>query len=84
MPTANFTLTVHPGTDALHRVVCICRRRDVQILSLSYADECVRLTVTGAPRQMRGIERWLAALVHVLDVQAARPATGERSAVTSL
>jgi hypothetical protein len=69
MPTANLTLTVQPGTDALHRVVCTCRQRKLQILTLTYAEGLVRLTVNGADRQMRGIDPWLASLVHVLDVE---------------
>jgi acetolactate synthase regulatory subunit len=73
MPTANLTLTIQPGPDVLHRVVCICRRRNLEIVELSYKHQQIALTLTGADRQMRGIESWLASLVQVFDVQRARP-----------
>jgi acetolactate synthase small subunit len=71
MPTANLTLTIHPGPDVLHRVICICRRRNLEILALSYEQQRIALTLAGADRQVSGIERWLASLVHVFDVQRA-------------
>lgn len=75
MPSTIVTLRVQPGTDALHRVVCVCRRRGLEILELSYANDQIRLTIAGAERQMRQIERWLAALVNVFDVDRSEPVT---------
>lgn len=69
MPTTSLTLEVQPDTDVLHRVVCICRRRMLQVVALSYAEQLITLTVAGPERQMRGIERWLSALLHVSTVQ---------------
>lgn len=69
MPTASLTITVQPGTDSLHRIVCICRRRNLEISELHYADVLVKLTISGADRQLRGIDRWLASLLHVVNVR---------------
>lgn len=73
MPTAHLTLQVRSGTDVLHRVVCICRRRNLRILALTYADKQITLTVAGDERQTRSIERWLSSLVDVLHVNPGRP-----------
>ena len=72
MPTTNLTLQVQPGTDVLDRVVCICRRRNLRIVTLTYTDEQITLTVAGADRQARSIERWLSSLVDVLGVKPLR------------
>ena len=69
MSFTSFTLEVQPGSDALDRVVCVCRRRNLQIVALDYASDRLALTVGGADRQMRGIESWLAALVSVSAVR---------------
>ena len=68
MPTINLTLQVEPGTDVLDRVVCTCRRRNLQIVTLTYAQHQITLTVTGPDRQTRGLDSWLAALVNVFEV----------------
>jgi acetolactate synthase regulatory subunit len=68
MPTIDLTLQVEPGTDVLDRVVCTCRRRNLQIVTLAYAQHQIALTVTGADRHTRGLESWLAALVNVFEV----------------
>jgi acetolactate synthase small subunit len=72
MPTTNLTLQVQPGTDVLDRVVCICRRRNLPILTLTYTEEQITLTVAGEERQARSIERWLSSLVDVLGVNSQR------------
>jgi acetolactate synthase regulatory subunit len=69
MPTTNLTMQVQPGTDALHRIVCVCRRRNLQIIALTYAEPQIALTVSGDDRQARGIERWLSALLYVTEVK---------------
>jgi acetolactate synthase regulatory subunit len=69
MPTTSLTLEVQPDTDVLHRGICMCRRRMLQVVALRYAEQRITLTVTGSERQMRGIERWLSALLHVSTVQ---------------
>jgi hypothetical protein len=68
MPTTDLILRVQPGTDVLHRVVSVCRRRNLQILALSYAEQQITLTVVGDQRQTCGIVRWLSALLHVFEV----------------
>lgn len=83
MPTASLTLTVHPRTDALHRVVCTCRRRNLEIVQLSYEQEQITLTLAGADRQLRGIERWLTALVNVFEVQHAELLTASCATVAT-
>ena len=72
MPTTNLTLQVQPETDVLDRVVCICRRRNLRILTLTYTEEQITLTVAGDERQARSIERWLSSLVDVLSVKPQR------------
>jgi acetolactate synthase small subunit len=69
MPNSNLSLYVQAGTDALHRVVTVCRRRNVEILELTYSDNQITLTISGDHRQMRQIDRWLAALVDVFEVE---------------
>jgi acetolactate synthase small subunit len=68
MPTVHLTLQTQPGTDALQRVVCISRRRNLQIVALSYVDREIAITLRGDERQVRGIDRWLASLVDVFGV----------------
>jgi hypothetical protein len=69
MPITSLTVQVQPGTDVLYRVTCICHRRNLQILELTYTDHQIAFTVCGDQRQTRGIERWLSALLHVLTVE---------------
>jgi acetolactate synthase small subunit len=69
MPNANLSLYVQAGTDALHRVVSVCRRRNVEILALTYSDSQISLEIRGEDRQVRQIDRWLDALVDVFDVE---------------
>jgi acetolactate synthase regulatory subunit len=69
MPNTSLSLYVHAGTDALHRVVSVCRRRNIEILALTYSDNQISLTISGGRRQMRQIDRWLDALVDVFDVE---------------
>jgi hypothetical protein len=73
MPIANLTLEVQPDSDALHRIVCTCHRRNLRIVALSYAGGGLTLTVVGDEWHTRGIERWLATLVNVFDVQREVP-----------
>lgn len=69
MPSMNLSLCVQAGTDALHRVVTVCRRRNVEIVALTFSDSRIRLTISGDYGQMRQIDRWLAALVDVFEVE---------------
>jgi acetolactate synthase regulatory subunit len=80
MSSTNVTLHVQSGNDALHRVICVCRRRGLEIVELSYANEQIKLKIAGAERQMRQIDRWLAALVNVFQVDRSEP-PGLESAV---
>jgi hypothetical protein len=68
MPTTELILNVQPDTDALHRVVCVCHRRRLDITALSYHSGCLRLTVHGGSGQSRHIRFWLAGLPNVLSV----------------
>ena len=70
MPNTNLTLDVQARTDALHRVVSVCRRRNVEILVLTYSGNRISLEISGNQRQIRQIDRWLAALVDVFDVES--------------
>ncbi len=70
MPNTNLTLDVQARTDALHRVVSVCRRRNVEILALTYSGNRISLEISGNQRQIRQIDRWLAALVDVFDVES--------------
>jgi acetolactate synthase small subunit len=78
MPTANLSLYVQARTDGLHRVVTVCRRRNVEILALTYSDSQISLEISGDDRQVRQIDRWLAALVDVFDVKVHEPPDGVR------
>ena len=69
MPTVHLTLHTRSGTDVLQRVVCICRRRNLQIVALTYIDREIVITVRGEERQVRGIDRWLTSLVDVFRVE---------------
>jgi acetolactate synthase regulatory subunit len=68
MPTTSLKLKVQPGSDVLDRVVTVCRRRGLEILILSYADDEIKLTVHGEHERARRLGRWLDALIDVLDV----------------
>jgi acetolactate synthase regulatory subunit len=85
MPTTTTTTTVllnlHPQSDALHRVLSVCHRRCLQIRALSFAESSVELTVTGEAARTAVLDRWLAALVDVLDVTIAAPSSGGTSPV---
>lgn len=78
MPNANLSLYVQAGTDALHRVVTVCRRRNVEILALTYSGDQIRLEISGGDRQVRQIDRWLDALVDVFDVEFLEVPAGVR------
>jgi acetolactate synthase regulatory subunit len=78
MSTAQLDLRVHRGTDVLHRVVSICRRRQVEILALGYSGDRIRLVVQGDAARVRHLEPCLAALV---DVRAVGVAGGARGAL---
>jgi acetolactate synthase regulatory subunit len=69
MHRATLTLRVEPGTDALHRVVCVCHRRAVQIVALAYADDEITVTVEGHEQRSRHLGRWLGALHDVAAVR---------------
>lgn len=87
MPLASFTLRVCPETDVLQRVVMICHRRHVEIVSVSYEAEEIRMTVRGDTRRMRQMVQRFDALVNVLAVMsspdrlAVDPQTGQPSHV---
>jgi len=66
MRTATFTLQVRPDGESLHRVLSVCHRRRVRIVSLVYARGEIRLTVSVADPDR--LEVWLGNLVDVLDV----------------
>jgi hypothetical protein len=68
MPTTELILSVQSDTDVLHRVVCVCHRRRLDITALSYRVGCLRLTVDGASGQSCRIRVWLAGLLGVLNV----------------
>ena len=72
MPTTSLMLTVSPDSDALHRVVSMCRRRCCEIDALSFAEGSLALTLRAEPDRARRIGGWLLGLVDVLDVREAR------------
>jgi acetolactate synthase small subunit len=69
MPITSLSLCVQAETDVLHRVVTVCRRRNVQIHALSFADDQISLAISGDDRQTRQIHCWLTALVDVFEVE---------------
>jgi hypothetical protein len=69
MCKANLMIQVQSGSDALHRIVCVCHRRVVQIVALSYADDEITLTIEGDEYHSRQIARWLDALHDVVAVR---------------
>lgn len=66
-------IRVQPGSDALHRVLCVCHRRGMQILALTYTDDELVLTIQGEERRSRHIGHWLAALPSVLALLELAP-----------
>jgi len=69
MCKANLMIHVRSGSDALHRIVCVCHRRLVQIVALSYADDEIALTIEGDEYHSRQITSWLDALHDVVAVR---------------
>lgn len=68
MPTARLKIRVRSHSDALHRVMCVCHRRTVEIVALNFTGETIELAIAGSDRQLDGIGRWLSALPDVLGV----------------
>lgn len=72
------SITLGDGPGALQRVVTVCARRRLEVVSLSFerAHARVNLSLEGAPGQLAGARAWLSALVDVLTVReiAAEPA----------
>jgi hypothetical protein len=68
MSTCALHLRITPGTDAVHRVVCLCHRRHVEIISLQYAASDIDLIVRDPGARLEQLSHWLAALVEVLGV----------------
>lgn len=68
MPTTHLRLSVRSSPDVLHRVVTVCRRRALEIESLTYGTGEIALVLVGREDRTRGIIRWLLALIDVLDV----------------
>lgn len=65
MPTTDLKLHLKPGADALHRVLCVCRRRGLEVLALTYADHELTLTVAGPPARRDRLALWIGALLDV-------------------
>jgi acetolactate synthase regulatory subunit len=68
MPTIRLKVQVSPATDVLPRVIGICRRRQLDLLSLHYEGEEIEVVLAGDARCTRPLGRWLGALVDVRDV----------------
>ncbi len=68
MPTTHLRLCVGSSPDVLHRVVTVCRRRALKIQRLSYDGHEIALAVVGCEDRIRGVQRWLLALIDVLEV----------------
>jgi len=68
MPTADLILSVQPDTDVLHRVICVCHRRQLAITALTYHADRLQLRVDGEVTQSDRLSIWLAALPNVLNV----------------
>ena len=69
MSAATFVIRVEPDGDALHRVLAICHRRAVTIVSLSYTGSEIGLTVEGDEQRCRHLKVWLEALRDVRHVK---------------
>jgi acetolactate synthase small subunit len=76
------SITLGDGPGALQRVVTVCARRRLEVVSLTFqrAGARVDLCVEGNPRQLAGARAWLSALVDVLAVReiAVAPAVPSR------
>jgi hypothetical protein len=68
MPTINLHVHVRPDSDALQRIVTLCGRRYLEILTMNYGGNAIRLTVRYEAARRRQIIQWLRAPVDVLDV----------------
>jgi hypothetical protein len=76
MPLVHLDVHIRPGSDALHRVVCVCHRRGVAIGSLRYRESVISLAAYGDPRQTGHIGVWLEGLPDVLGVFEVDAAAG--------
>jgi acetolactate synthase small subunit len=72
MPTMTFELQVRRRSDALNRIVGVCRRRGVDIVSLTYAEGAMVLSVCGDRKRTRRLRHCLQALVDVVEVRERR------------
>lgn len=68
MPTRHLKLSVRPRSDVLQRVVGVCHRRRVEIVRLNYGLDEITLTFESCSPRSDGVQRWIGALVDVLDV----------------
>jgi acetolactate synthase regulatory subunit len=80
MSTAKLDLRVRRDSDGLHRVLSVCRRRGIEVLTLIYMGGDTMLVVQGDEARIRQLDRWLAALVDVVEVSSSY---GRSSALTS-
>jgi acetolactate synthase regulatory subunit len=80
MPTTNLTLHVRPESDALQRVVTLCRRRRLEICALHYRSGELALTIRGEHARARLAAEWLGGLVDVLGVvRCSRDGTSQQA-----
>jgi acetolactate synthase small subunit len=68
--TTTLTITLGDRPGALQRVISVCARRRLEVVSLAFqrADARVDLCLESEPRQLAGARAWLLALVDVLAV----------------
>jgi acetolactate synthase small subunit len=69
MPTAKLDLRVRRESDGLHRVLSVCRRRGLEVLTLIYMGGDTMLVVRADEQRLDQLEHWLSALVDVLEVR---------------
>jgi acetolactate synthase regulatory subunit len=69
MSTAKLDLRLRRDSDGLHRVLTVCRRRGLEVLTLIYMGGDTMLVVRGDEPMLAQLEHWLAALVDVVEVR---------------
>jgi acetolactate synthase regulatory subunit len=80
MPTVRLTLRLHPESDAVHRVISVCRRRRLQVIALDYAGDEMTITLTGEAGRTQRIGCWLDGLIDVLEVGHSEPVASHSNA----
>jgi hypothetical protein len=82
MPTIRLTLRLQPESDAMYRVLCLCRRRRIEVRALEYSGDAMSLTLAGDATRVERTRHWIASLIGVVGIGSAPSAArlGEEAA----